>query len=392
MLIRILTYFVPFAINFLSGGFFFISAYRFSQAGCSGAVVGGSVAAWGAAYCLLTTVIGRFVNAANALRWILTGGLCLMATSLGFIIFDTLYLQYLWMVTAGFGAALFCTPFQLFAKSIESGSKKEVSGTVTATSFYTLTWSVGFATGPLAFARLSVKQGFLVTLLLATLVTVSVLLIALICKKSEKSVEAEENVATVPEKRRFTMSTYTKLAVLGWIVGGLGTTTVCQIRTMWPKLGNELALPMEHIIYITAIVSYVQGLTALALCRGKEWMFRRIPALLMSVCGVSGLLIFTFAHSLMYFYAAAVLCGIYAGCLYFYLVYHSLAHPRNSFFVAANEVIVGVVSLAATMIGGVFADIFNFTGAAFIFAVVMIVVAFTAQMIVLAPGNLQEEV
>ena len=54
--------------------------------------------------------------------------------------------------------------------------------------------------------------------------------------------------------------------------------------------------------------------------------------------------------------------------------------------------IVGVVSLAATMIGGVFADIFNFTGAAFIFAVVMIVAAFTAQMIVLAPGNLQEEV
>jgi hypothetical protein len=59
--------------------------------------------------------------------------------------------------------------------------------------------------------------------------------------------------------------------------------------------------------------------------------------------------------------------------------------------VAANEVIVGVVSLAATMLGGIFTDIFNFTGAAFIFAAVMVAVAFTAQMIMLAPGQLQEE-
>ena len=38
MLIRILCYFIPIAINFLTGGFLFITAYRFAQAGCSGTI------------------------------------------------------------------------------------------------------------------------------------------------------------------------------------------------------------------------------------------------------------------------------------------------------------------------------------------------------------------
>ncbi len=396
MLIRISAYFVPFAINFLNGGFFFISAQRFSGAGCPGIIVGGSVASWGIAYCIMTSLIGRFVSSANALRWILAGGVCLVLTSLGFIIFNGLYMQFLWLIAAGIGAALFCTPFQLFAKSIESGSRKVSSGTVRATAFYTLTWSAGFATGPLAFARLSARSGFLVTLALAAMVTLSVILIAIKSRSAdsnrEKMPAKESDPEALPiQKMRFTTQTYTRLAILGWIVGGLGTATVCQIRTMWPKLGSELNLPMEHVAYITALVSYIQGFTALALYRSNEWMFRRFPALLMSVCGVAALLIFTFAHTLACFYLAALLCGIYAGCLYFYLVYHSLAHPeRSSFFVAGNEVIVGVVSILSTLTGGLLVDLFNFTGAAFVFAALLVTVSFAAQLTMLAPGRLQE--
>ena len=168
---------------------------------------------------------------------------------------------------------------------------------------------------------------------------------------------------------------------------------VCQFRAMWPKLGTELDLPFYHVAYITALFSYVQGLTALALYRSKEWMFRRFPALLMSIAGVAGLLIFTFAHSLMYFYPAAVLGGIYSGCIYFYLVYHSLAHPeKSSFFVAGNEIIVGVVSISSTLIGGLLVDCFNFTGAAFVFASLLVLIAFATQLTMLVPEKLQEEI
>ena len=117
MLLRVLAYFVPFAINFLSGGFFFITSYRFARAECSGMVVGSALTVWGIAYCLVTMIVGKMARTANALKFILAGGVMLMITALGFIIFNGLYTQFLWLACAGMGAAMFCTPFQLLAIS-----------------------------------------------------------------------------------------------------------------------------------------------------------------------------------------------------------------------------------------------------------------------------------
>ena len=397
MLVRILAYFVPFAINFLNGGFFFITAHRFAQAGCPGIVVGGSVTAWGVSYCLVTMIVGKLMKLSNAMAFILSGGLLLTLTSTGFIIFDGLYTQFLWLIFSGTGAALFCAPFQLLAKSIESGG--ENSGAVSATSFYTLTWSLGFASGPLAFARLSPRQGFFITLLLALAVTVSVILIALLRCSKNPAAAADKPAAAIPVQK-FTLETFTKLAILGWIVGGLGTITVSQIRAMWPKLGEELAVPKDHVAYILALVSYVQAFTALALCRSRQWMWKRLPALLMSLCGIISLLLFAFGNKLLtvcngnilIFYLPAALYGIYSGCLYFYLVYHSLAHPtRSGFFVAGNEIIVGITSMLSPIIGGVLADFTGFTGSAFILAAAMSLSALAAQWIILDPAKLAEE-
>ena len=332
-LLRLLSYFVPFAVNFLQGGFFFITSYRFAEAGCSGVVIGGALTAWGAAYCLVTMITGRLANISNALKFILSGGGILTLSSLGFIIFSGVYTQFLWLFTAGVGAALFCAPFQLFAKSIESGSN-ESHGTVWATSFYTMTWSVGFASGPLAFARLSVRSGFIVTLILSLAVVISVLLIAFRRRNGAGSREcaASDAVAAQAGQTEYPEKYFTRLAILGWIVGGLGTVTICQLRSMWPKLGSDLGIARYHVAYVLALVSYAQALTALLLCRSRNWMCRRFPSLLMNVPGIAALLIFAFAGNTCCFYLAALLYGIYSGCMYFYLVYHSLAHPvRNSF-------------------------------------------------------------
>lgn len=390
MLIRILAYFVPFAINFLSGGFFFITAYRFSEAGCSRTVTTCSIVAWGVAYCLLTMLVGKLATVKRILPLILAGGVTLSLTSLGFIIFDGLYTQFLWLIFAGFGAALFCTPFQLLAKEIESGTKK---GVVSATAFYTLTWSCGLASGPLAFARFTLRQGFFITMFLAIAVTVSVILIALLRPKKTAEPTVETTTAAPAQ---FTVKTYDKLAVLGWIVGGLGTVTVCQIRALWPKLGLELDIPRHHNAYILALVSYAQAVTALMLCRSKSWMWKQLPAVLMGVCGVVTLLSFAFVpvftHHVAAFYIISGVYGIYSGCFYFYLVYHSLAHPvRSSFFVTGNEIIVGITSIAAPLLGGFISDVSGHTESAFIFAAIVAAAAFVIQMIVLRPSNISEE-
>lgn len=384
MFLKILAYFVPFAINFLSGGFFFITSYRFAEASAPGIIIGSATAAWGIAYCAVTAIVGKLVNGANALKFILSGGVMLMITALGFIIFNGLYTQFVWLICAGVGAAMFCTPFQLLAKAIESGG--ETPGTVKATAFYTLTWSTGIATGPLAFARFSVRTGFIITFILALAVTVSVIIIARLLKNKEKNCNTVDCDTAAKEKETeiFSEKDYNKLAILGWIVGGLGTITVCQIRSMWPKHGDFLAITKDHIAYILALVSYIQAFTALLLCRSETWMWRKVPALLMTLPAVLSLLLFAFATDLKIFYAAAVIYGIYSGTFYFYLVYHSLAHPtRSRFFVAGNEVIVGIVNLLAPVIGGMFVDITGFTGSPFIFALAMAAAAFAAQMVIL---------
>jgi hypothetical protein len=221
-------------------------------------------------------------------------------------------------------------------------------------------------------------------------VTLSVVLIALLRPRSgSANAETGKSVHEVifPEK------TYDKLAILGWIVGGLGTVTVCQIRALWPKLGLELDIPQHHNAYILALVSYVQALVALLLCRSKSWMWKRLPALLMSLCGVATLLAFAFAalvtHHVAIFYIIAGCYGIYSGCFYFYLVYHSLAHPaRSGFFVTGNEIIVGVTSIVAPLLGGFLADISGHTETAFIFAAVVALAAFIAQWIMLNPAGI----
>ena len=397
MLVRILAYFVPIAINFLNGGFFFITAQRFAAADCSAVVVASSVTAWGVAYCLVTMLVSRMVKNSNALALILTGGVILTLTSVGFLTVDGLYLQFLWLIFSGIGAALFCTPFQLFAKSIENqpdnASNKKKSGTVSAASFYTMTWSLGFASGPLAFARVSEKTGFIITMLLALAVTVSVMLIGLMKRKSaavESAPEKESDNAAAPDGNAlFPEKSFTRLAILGWIVGGLGTVTVCQIRSVWPKLGEDMCFDKSQIAYVLAVVSYVQAFTALALCRSKSWMWERIPALLMSFAGIGALLMFAFGKTLPVFYLAACCYGLYTGCTYFYLVYHSLAHPvRSRFFVAGNEVLVGITSMLAPVFGGLLVDFFDFNGAAFIFAAVMVMIAMICQMVILDPVKL----
>ena len=386
-LLRLLTYFVPFATNVLTGGFLFISTLRFAQAGCSGKVVGMAMTAWAVAYCLVTLPVGKFSGVTNALRFIVCGGILLIVSAGGFIIFDALYMQFIWLVTAGIGAALFCTPFQIFAKSVESRSQKSSAAAV-ASGMYTLTWSLGFTFGQLAFARFSIRTGYLVTLFLAAAATASALLTAKLCEK-QPEIPAENNTNTA-EKAPFTGQTFFKLAVMGWLIGGLGVVTICLFRVMIPKCGAAFNISRQHIACIISLSTLVQGLTALLLCRSKTWMYRRIPAIFMAAGGIIPLVLFAFISAVPLFYLAAGLYGIFSGCFYFSLVFHSLSHPeKNSFFVAGNEVIVGIVSMVAPFFGGWLADFTGFNGSPFIFAAAVCLLILAVQLIILNPAKLE---
>ena len=376
MLIRVLSYFIPLAMNMLSGGVMFVCSYRFSEAGCSGLVTGGAVAAWGIVYCLTNFAINRVATPASAAAFILAGAGCMTAAAAGFLIFPGLYTQFLWIGLTGMGAGLFCMPFQLFAKAVESEKRP---GTVPATAFYTFSWSVGFATGALFFARF-VTEGFRINLGIALALLAAVIAVAGSRRNAPAAAREESGTAfsAVPAAELRRRDVYARL---GWLIGGVGTLAVCIIRSMWPHHGALSGVPQLHIALTTALVSYTQAVTALLLYRSSRWMFRRLPAAAFSLAGAAGLLLFALGRTTATFYLAAAVYGVYSGCVYFYFVYHSLAHPaRAGYFVSGNEVIVGVVSMTAPALGGLLADRFT-SVAPFICAAGAIALAWAVQFL-----------
>ena len=145
-MLKLLLYTFPAIVNYILGGMNFICAYRFSEARTPGWVVGASLSMWAGIYLATSLSLLRFITPRNAGRLISRGGVMLALSALGFIVFDGLYTQFLWIALTGIGSATYCTPFQVFSRSLGAGSD---AGIFAATANYTMSWSLGYAAGPM---------------------------------------------------------------------------------------------------------------------------------------------------------------------------------------------------------------------------------------------------
>ena len=61
-LLRVFIYLFPILINYVLGGVFFITAFRFSEAGSPEILITGTTAMWAIIYSLSSLIVGRIVN------------------------------------------------------------------------------------------------------------------------------------------------------------------------------------------------------------------------------------------------------------------------------------------------------------------------------------------
>ena len=351
--VRSLIYFFPIAINILIGGMFFISAYRFKLAEAPGWIIGATMAAWALVYSIFSLLLSRRLTRKNAPVILNTGCFILTASSAGFLFFDGLYTQFVWILTSGLANACYCAPFQLLMKSVEPDQAS--AGSARAAGMYTFAWSTGVATGPLLFGWLAPATVFKINVLLSILLWAGAFLLICRIRRKEKNASSRSRTdETVMENTAFSEPS---LARLGWIAGGVGIFTACIIRLIWPCRGVELELSQVHIGSSLALVSYIQAVMGLILAHSRNWMRKALPQLIYGILGVAGLCLFAFAPGeAWYFYLAALLYGLYSSNFYFLLVYFSIedtAHAAEN--VGVNEFIVGITSIIAPMIGGVLA-------------------------------------
>ena len=343
-MIRWALYVFPILVNYVLGGAFFIVPLRCSQAAAPGWVVGATLSAWSFVYAVSSYLIGRKTTADNAVRLIVFAGLLISAASAGFLLFPDVYMQFLWIALYGVGAATYCTAFQIFAKSVEPDQN---TGVVRATALYTAAWSVGMATGPFVFGLLPVAGSFVINLVIGLCIAAGIHLLSKYGKRAETRAETPQQNSPLPSGNK------PDKVLVGWIVGGTGTVAIFVLRSLVPYRENLLSFTQAEAGIVIAAVSYVQALTALALIRGKTFMYRALPAVAAGLCGIAALVIFGTGNTFIQFLTAAILFGIYSGYFYFMFVYHSLISPENSNrYVAVNEVIVGATGTAGPFAAG----------------------------------------
>ncbi len=346
---KFLIYLFPAMINFVTSGVFFYVTQRFVDAHASKLLTSLVVPMWALTYCVMNVIIGKVVNNKNAAGLIITGGGFIALSSLGFIFLGTkLYLLLAWTGLLGVGFGFYCSPFQVLCKEMEKGSS---SGVAMATGKYTAAWSFGFAAGAVVFGMLSDVIAFGLCFAVGVFVAAGV---AIITRKLKQSAPAEN--AEIRELPQENMEKFPDYAWIGWVVGGVVTFSVCQLRSMLQPHAAAIGLnnAKTNIALALTMVSFMQGLTALLLVKSRVWMYKILPTTLFGISGIIAMLLFCRVHGLAGFLLAAAIYGIYSGCGYFIFVFYSLAHPvkagRNA---AINEILVSIASISGPMLGGV---------------------------------------
>lgn len=358
----VLIYLLPALADLLVAQFLFVNAVRLAHAGASASVVANTVTVWSVAYLLACPVIGRFLTSGNAARMMMGSMLGLALIGALFTVMDGVVGVYILMALTGVIAALFFPPFQVFMKAVDRVDDKPLAY---STGLYTFSWSMGFAVGPFVAGFLmetgpdgwKVACWFAVAVALAAAISVNYLKALVHGERSAPTAEPETVRAPVMDYSRMS-----DLAWLGWIGGGVGVILITLVRAVFPVRAEavlHLAQSTQGLIFF--LISLAQGLTGLVLCRSRNWMYRPMAISAFGLLGVLGLLAFGFGEATLALVAGAVLFGVYSGSFFFYLVFHALVHPqRSSRYVAINESVVGVCSMAGAMIGGWVADRLGF--------------------------------
>jgi MFS family permease len=242
---------------------------------------------------------------------------------------------------------MFFSPFQMYMTRYIPDGK---AGIVRSTALYTGSWSLGFALGPVLFGLLTMKAAYLTCMGLALVMTLGFILLEMFPQRP-----CTGSVNTLPQPG-VDYSRFPDMVWLGYLVGGVGCVVIAFVRTMGPFRGVQvLNLSKEEMGLVIAAVSFMQSLTGYLLYFSREWMYRKLPGLLLNCCGMAALLCFAFGNNFVSFLTAALLCGIYSGSFFFFFVFHSLVHPTKSArYVAGNETIVGATGVVGPLLGGAF--------------------------------------
>jgi ACDE family multidrug resistance protein len=383
----VMIYVLPAIADMVASQLFFINAVRLARMGASASVVANTITTWSIVYLLTCPVIGRFLTPSNAGRMIVFSMAMLTGMSLLAPFISGVLGIYCFMAIAGIATALFFVPFQVFMKAVDGLDNRSIAY---STGLYTFSWSLGFACGPFVSGLLMElgtpeRPGWIYACWFAAGASALTGVGGYVLKRLIMNVPRPPATTPVePTPPPVDYSGRPDLAWLGWISAGAGMLALTFFRGIFPSLAEStLHLSQSFQGFLFFLLSLAQALTGLFLCRSRFWMYRMSGVFALGLAGIAGSLVFGFARGGIMLGLGALLFGLYAGGFFFYMVFHALAHSRNSGrYVAINEMVIGLSSLAGALVGGWIADQFGF-GALYTLGAALIAVTLAVQGIAL---------
>ncbi len=362
---RILFYLLPALMNITTGLLFFVSAKRTADSGASSYMVALTMVAWALFYATTSFLAGFVINKRNAMRFLMGSQLILLAALCGLAFAGSLHLQFLWLSCVGAGGAMFFTSFQSVIK-ILSRAEYALDAMVKNSAVYTFSWSTGLALGPFIAAFVwglfdatdGWRYCYFIAILLQLLVAAGVAVVAHSVRRRRlaepEAGEAGEGQPEIPEEQR----NLPDLMAAGWWLQGLGYIAVAMMRTYLPDYcTKELAMSTFHQGIVMSLVSFAQAFAGLACYSARRWPYRPWVIGAVSVAAAGAFLVFAFTGVWQLYALAAVMLGVFSGMMCFTATFHALVNPlKSARYVAVNEMLVGIGSVGAPMLGGLLAS------------------------------------
>ncbi|MBR2364858.1 MAG: MFS transporter [Lentisphaeria bacterium] len=364
-MLRILFYIPPFLMNIITGLIFFVPARRLAAANESAVAVAAAMSAWAVTYTVTSITLGFVQNKKNAVKLILLGQSLSIIALAGLLTVSDIKLQYYWLMLTGFSTVLFYCPFQVIMSALE----KNVKGTaalIRSTSFYTFSWSLGLAAGPVAAAAIwglfDPATGWKVCYIFCMALNVIITVICLFLHAYVKKVNQEEENSLVentvsetplcPENEK----KLPDFAIDGWALGIGGYLTVYMLRSLLPYRGEVIGLSTTQMGILIGMIAFMQAVTAFALYKSRTWMYKPIPVLIPLAGGIIGLVLAATVSNFYVLFASMFIYGIFSGIFAWDMIYHAIAiEEKRARYVSVNETIVGVFGILSPLAGGLFA-------------------------------------
>jgi MFS family permease len=262
---------------------------------------------------------------------------------------NLLAIQFLYLVFP-FMASLFFNSYQIFMLGVSTDDQRPLA--VTAGHF-TLSWSLGFALGPLISANLvslfNWQQVYYLASILAGLVG-----LILLGFNPQRKIPSETKAEKVQGCKNF-QPAEPNFVVPAWIGLLFGLSVWSVVTVYWPVQAVQLGVSASQKGLPEFVSAITQGLTALALTYVACWYLKPAWIAALGSLGVMGLLVIAVFDGFATFPLGTFLYGIFTGSMFSLMVYHamqveSLAVRR----VAINETLVGTAFLLAYPLSALF--------------------------------------